>query len=122
MIKLLREHNIYEVWNEDVAESVLFSNSFGKKPNQQDLIDICVREEWGFKEINALKGYIKKYIHVFKEKIYTNSEWIEPNPLPKNPKGKKRVKCGYCGGCGWKSDDSYSTFACPWCDKGWVEV
>lgn len=26
--------------------------------------------------------------------------------------------CNYCGGAGWKSDDSYSTFECPWCEKG----
>lgn len=31
-----------------------------------------------------------------------------------------KSKCGYCCGAGWKSDDSYSTFPCPWCDKGIV--
>jgi hypothetical protein len=25
-------------------------------------------------------------------------------------------KCGYCHGDGTMSDDSYSTFGCPWCD------
>jgi rubrerythrin len=42
---------------------------------------------------------------------------------PKNAEktGAAPEKCGYCGGSGWKSNDSYSSFECPWCDKGIVK-
>lgn len=32
-----------------------------------------------------------------------------------------KLRCPHCNGRGWKSDDSYSTFECPWCDKGVVK-
>jgi hypothetical protein len=118
MLKRIRKHDIYEVWNEERAESVLIQG----KPNQQDLINICVQEEWGFKEINALKQYIKNHLQVIKEKIYLDDRYepVEPNPLPKRPRGT--VRCSYCSGCGFKMDDSYSSFGCPWCNgKGYVD-
>lgn len=115
-IKVLREHQTYEVFNMDAYEAVYFES----KPTEQDLIDICIREQWGFKEINALKQYIKDNIQVKKIKIYYRDDWVEPNPMPKRPRGT--VRCSHCSGCGFKMDDSYSSFGCPWCNgKGYVE-
>lgn len=112
MIKILKKHNIYEVWNEWLATSVYFE---GCKPTQQDLIELCKKEKWG--EEGSIKDYIRDYIHVYKEKkVYARNndtkEVLVDNPNVEKPK----KKCSYCHGCGTKSDDSYDIFSCPWCD------
>jgi hypothetical protein len=131
MIYRLTEHNLWEVWNEDAAESrerrgvepaiellwevwnedAAESAYMEGKPHKKDLVDICKKEKWGtFSETSGyrngdLEAYISRFIHIFKlKRIYTRSKWIEPNPLPKKPKGKKTVKCSQCSGCGWNSD------------------
>jgi len=113
MIYLERDNYIYEVVNTENGEFALFSGYH--KPIQGILIDICVEKEWGFKEINSLKKYIKKHIKVRKAKVYADERYkpIEVNPIPRRP-NKKR--CPHCGGAGFKMDDSYDTFGCPWCN------
>ena len=79
MIKILKNHNIYEVWNEWLATSVYFE---GHKPTIQDLIEICKKEKWG-EDNYSLKEYIKSYIHVYKEKrvyqscVHDRERWFE---------------------------------------------
>jgi hypothetical protein len=75
-MKILKNHNIYEVWNESMAESVLVDH----KPTKQELLEICKKEGWqGTDEDEKLLKWIRceKF-----DKIYTK------NPTPKNKSDK----------------------------------
>lgn len=55
----------WEVWNEDTAEAVYVDH----KPTSNDIWEICDKEDWVQE-----RGYIKKYIHVDKLKVYSREE------------------------------------------------
>lgn len=67
------KNTIYEIWNEDVADSAFFQSASGKRPTKQDIIDICLSEKWSFGFEGPISDYIKAYIHVSKlQKFYTD--------------------------------------------------
>ena len=60
----MREHNIWEIWNEWTAESVYFVG----KPTKDQILEIVV-SEWGESvewTPGTLDDYIRKNIHVDK--------------------------------------------------------
>lgn len=110
MLKRTTDHTIYEVYCEDAAECVFVDH----KPTRKEICQIR-DENWPDVAVDEIQVYKEQHFYV-----------RDPNP-PKNSKEKKCTycdgtgktdKCGYCCGSGWKSDDSYSSFPCPWCEKG----
>lgn len=73
MIKKLKTHSIYEVWNDNLNDSAFF---IGHEPTTEDLVDICINERWIDKNKNSLDdiiGYIKLHVCVDEfKKIYTD--------------------------------------------------
>jgi predicted RNA-binding Zn-ribbon protein involved in translation (DUF1610 family) len=115
MLKLTTNHDNYEVWCEHTAESVFVDH----RPTPQELVEIHKKEQWPFDSTgNPVPLRVDK-IHRF----YTAAA---PRKTPRkcftcDGEGKTN-KCTHCGGAGMKSDDSYSSFPCPWCEKGRVKT
>ncbi len=108
MLKLLRKHEIYEVWNDWSAESIFIDH----KPTQAELMELVKKKRWYNELLNVEKRptFIKNYIHVLRLRpLYTTAPVVVKKSQP-DPN-----RCPYCNGGGVKSDDSYSTFKCPWC-------
>lgn len=108
MLKLSKKHEIYEVWNEFAAESVFVDH----KPTLDELKELVKKNDWIIVGHTGLciTLFIAKYIHVERlQHFYTAA--------PARAKKSKPVSCQYCLDSGWKSDDSYSTFPCPHCQK-----
>lgn len=115
MLTRTTDHDFYEVWNEWIADSVFVDH----RPTKAELNEIHKTEKWSSASFGKLQ--------VFKVKrVYTNRIYTKPasKPTPKlcsycDGKGSTN-KCSYCHGSGVKSDN-YTTFDCPWCDKGRIK-
>lgn len=91
---------IWEVWNEYAAESVYVDHN----PTWKDIEEIIKKEKWPGPE---------SFTHIYINKLKVYSGFSEPK---KKPRKEADDKCGYCGGAGGKSDDSYSYSKCHWCN------
>jgi tRNA(Ile2) C34 agmatinyltransferase TiaS len=96
-LKLKTDHDIWEVWCEHTGETVYVDH----RPTVEEIEEIRQKnwpgnDRWG----------MPFDIRIFKLKPF----YTRVQPESSNP------KCQYCGGAGWKSDDSYSSFTCPWCN------
>jgi hypothetical protein len=100
LLKLFTDHDIWEVWCEHTAESVYIDH----RPTVEEIEEIRQnnwpgKDKWGF----------PFDIQIFKLKpFFTKDSSLQPE--------SPTLRCQYCGGSGWKSDDSYSSFTCPWCN------
>lgn len=64
MIKPVKTHTIYEVWNEWAAESVYFTH----KPSKKDVREVVDKEGWFTTSADCYdeEEFIRKYVHVDK--------------------------------------------------------
>ena len=65
-MKLSKKHNIYEIWNEYIAESVFIDH----KPTKEEVRTICEMEDWHLTSDWDGEDFIKKYIHIEPLPVY----------------------------------------------------
>lgn len=108
MLKLSKKHEVYEVWNEWAAESVFVDH----KPNADEIKELVKKNNWNIIGHTGLciTLFIRKYIHVERLQHFYTTALARVKKTKPDPN-----RCSYCNGDGMKSDDSYSTFKCPWC-------
>lgn len=108
MLKLSKKHNVYEVWNEWAAESVFVDH----KPSVEEIVELVKKNDWYrvTPDTQDEAGFIRKWIHVERLQHFYTTAPARVKKIKPDPK-----RCSYCNGDGMKSDDSYSTFECPWC-------
>lgn len=103
--------DFWEVWNEWKAESVFVDH----KPTKEEIAEIARKEKWD--------DDWDEYTRLYRLPVYSTT----PSTPRKSSKCTycngtgKTDKCSDCMGAGVKSDDSYSTFPCPWCNRGKVK-
>ena len=65
MLKLSKNHEVYEVWNEWVAESV-FVDHKPTKDEVEQLVNLNWPDSWKMasKRVTGISDFIKRFIHV----------------------------------------------------------
>jgi hypothetical protein len=87
MLKLSRNHDIYEVWNEWVSESVFVDH----KPTKADILELIDKNQWKtiFAPVKTLAQFIRQYIYVERLEHFYTDDRVK---FGKNPKtGKAQV-------------------------------
>jgi len=74
MLKKLKHHTIYEVWNEWAAESVFVDHKPTKKELWELVLNTTISWSTAFARCESVDDFISKYIHVKREtQIYTKA-------------------------------------------------
>ena len=109
MLKLSKKHEVYEVWNEWAAESVFVDH----KPNPEEIKELVKKNDWYTVTADCydVEEFIRKWVHIERLQHFYTTAPVRVKKTKPDPN-----RCSYCNGAGVKSDDSYSTFGCPWCD------
>ncbi len=68
MLKLSKNHTIYEVWNEWASESVFINH----RPSKNEVLQLIFVKKWTttFSNCSTIEKFIKKYIHIEKLQDY----------------------------------------------------